>query len=303
MESVVVTGSSGFIGASLCRELTEEGYDVRGVDKHPPLFEHPSVQTDIIDLTTSPDLPVADILIHLAAHSQVQPVVNKTRLATENIEMTRHVLSEASQNDAFVVNASSRDVYGAAIRPLENEVSLDSPNEYAASKVACEALANSYRHTHDLRVTSLRLSNVYGPMDANRRVIPTFIALANHGETLQVFGGEKVLDFVHVEDVCDAILATIRRQSITDGMTLNIGSGIGSSLTRVASIVAKQIEVCPGWKFGPDRIGDVDTYVTNLSNAVAILDFNPSVQLEEGLRQTIEWYQTRPGLLTEIVDL
>ena len=303
MESVVVTGSSGFVGASLCRELIEEGYDVIGIDKQPPLFEHPpQLQTDIVDLTTSPDLPVADIVVHLAAHSQVQPIVNKTDLAMENMEMTRHVLFEASQNDAFVVNASSREIYGAAIRPLENEVSLDSPNGYAASKVACEALANSYRHTQHLRVTSLRLSNVYGPMDTNRRVIPTFIALANHGETLQVFGGEKVLDFVHVQDVCDAILATIRREPVTDGMSLNIGSGVASSLTRVASIVAEEIEVCPGWEFGPDRIGDVDTYVTNLSNAVAILDFNASVHLEEGLRQTIEWYQARPELLKELVN-
>lgn len=302
MESVVVTGSSGFIGASLCRELMQEGYDVHGVDKRPPLFEHPpQLETDIIDLTTSPDLPVADIVVHLSAHSQVQPIVRKTALATENIEMTRHVLAEASKIDAFVVNASSRDMYGAAIRPLENDVNLDSPNGYAASKVACEALANSYRHTHDLRVTSLRLSNVYGPMDANRRVIPTFIALANHGETLQVFGDEKLLDFIHIKDVCDAILATIRRRSTVDGMSLNIGSGVGSSLTKVASIIAEQVDVCPGWEFGPDRTGDVHRYVTNLSNAAAVLDFKPSVQLEEGLRKTIDWYQSRPELLAELV--
>jgi len=302
MVSILVTGSSGFIGASLCRKLIEVGHEVRGVDKHPPLFEHPpQLETDIVDLTTSPDLPVADIVVHLAAHSQVQPIVNKTTLATQNIEMTRHVLAEASQVDAFVVNASSRDMYGAAIRPLENEVNLDSPNGYAASKVACEALANAYRHTHGLRVTSLRLSNVYGPMDANQRVIPTFIALANHGETLRVFGNEKLLDFIHVKDVCDAMLATIRRRSIADGMSLNIGSGVGSSLTQVASIIAEQVDVCPGWEFGPDRTGDVHRYVTNLSNAAAVLDFKPSIQFEDGLRKTIDWYQSRPELLAGLV--
>lgn len=303
METVLVTGSSGFIGSNLCRRLVEDGFDVRAVDRREPSFRLPSqVETHVVDLTTSTDLPAADVVVHLAAHSQVQPVVSDPSLATENVEMTRHVLDEAVEVDAFVVNVSSRDVYGTALEPAESEVALDSPNGYAASKLGSEALTNAYRHTHDLSAASLRLANVYGPMDLKRRVIPIFVALANEGETLTVYGEGKLLDFVHVRDVCDAILATVRRRSLADGEAINVGSGTGTPLTEVATVVAEEVDACPGWEISADRTGDVDRYVADLSKAAAILNFEPSVMLDDGLRETIDWYRERPDLLAELLD-
>jgi nucleoside-diphosphate-sugar epimerase len=281
--------------------LDQEGYTVHGIDIEEPQFELPnSVHTSVVDLTSTEELPESDIIVHLASHSQVQPVVDDPQLALENLEMTQHVLAEADRMDAFVVNASSRDVYGSAIRPKESEVTPDSPNGYAASKIGSEALANAYYHTRGVSVASLRLANVYGPYDRNQRAIPIFIALANVGEELTVYGEGKILDFVHVQDVCDAILATIQRADSASGEVFNIGSGVGNSLPDVASQIATSVDHCPGWTVTEDRTGDVSRYVSNISKSNALLGFDPNRSLAEGLEETIEWYIDYPDLLEEI---
>jgi UDP-glucose 4-epimerase len=195
---------------------------------------------------------------------------------------------------------SSRDVYGSALKPREENVTCDSPNGYAASKLSGEALVNSYRHTKNLSATSLRLANVYGPRDLNPRVVPTFIALAENGEELSVYGERKLLDFVHVKDVCRAIRKTIGRSHVVDGEAINVGSGTGSSLFEVASQISEYIEACPGWSVSPDRKGDVTRYVSNLSKASALLNFEPKISLINGLENTVDWYLDRPMILSTI---
>ena len=183
MSDVLITGACGFVGTNLCHNLVNEGFTVDGVDIEDPRFELPEdIDSYQRDLTASPELPDADIIVHLAAHSQVQPIVNEPQRAVNNMSMTQHVLSEATRMDAFVVNASSRDVYGSAFQPREDEVTVDTPNGYAASKLGSEALVNAYRNTEDLSAVSLRPSNAYGPRDMNRRVIPIFTTRASAGE-------------------------------------------------------------------------------------------------------------------------
>ncbi|ERH00283.1 MAG: dTDP-D-glucose 4,6-dehydratase [Haloquadratum sp. J07HQX50] len=246
------------------------------------------------DLTASPELPEADVIVHLAAHSQVQPIVDEPQRAVDNMNMTQHVLSEATRMDAFVVNASSRDVYGSALQPQEHEVTVESPNGYAASKLGSEALVNAYRNTEYLSAVSLRLANVYGPRDMNRRVIPIFIMRASAGKELIVYGSGKILDFIYIDDVCRAILAAIERSHTLDGEVLNIGSGTGKPLSEVASQIAGDIESCPGWSIRSNRQGDVDRYIADISRAKSVLDFSPTVPFERGLSETSEWYMNNP---------
>lgn len=301
MSDILITGVCGFMGTNLCHYLIDEGLSVDGVDTHSPRFELPdAVGFYQHDLTTSPELPEADVIIHLAAHSQVQPVVEDPQRAIDNMSMTQHVLSEATRMDAFVIHASSRDVYGNALKPQEDEVTVDSPNGYAASKVGSEALINAYRHTENLSAVSLRLSNVYGPMDINRRVIPIFVSRANAGKELLVHGTGKLLDFIYIEDVCHSIHVAIERQNMLSGEIINIGSGIGTPLSEVAVQISDRIDACPGWVIKPDRQGDVSRYVSDISKAEALLDFSPHTTLADGLDNTLNWYLDNPTWLERI---
>jgi nucleoside-diphosphate-sugar epimerase len=301
MDKIIVTGSSGFIGTNLCRRLAEEGYEVHAIDIKPPEFKIPSaVETHILDLTTRPKVPKGDAIVHLAAHSQVQPIVENPNLTVDNISMTHHILSEADRMDAVVINTSSRDVYGNALRPSEKEASEDTPNGYAASKLSSEASTNAFSHTHGVSATSLRLANVYGPMDINQRLIPTFISLAQDGEELNVYGEGKLLDFVHVQDVCNAIISAIQRHKLVTGEAINIGTGVGTPLTEVAENIANSCKSCPGYTVTDDRNGDVGQYVSNISKSKDLLNFTPEHSIQEGLSETIAWYRNHPNLLSSI---
>lgn len=298
---VLVTGASGFIGVNLCRRLVDEGHTVYGVDYKSRVESLPNEITfHERDLTDNPKLPDVDRIVHLAAHSQVQPVIETPRYAVENIEMTQHVLSEAVRMDAGVVHTSSRDVYGSAISPTSDDVTTECVNGYAASKLGSEALANAYNATDGVPVTSLRLANVYGPRDRNKRVIPIFISLADIGEDLSVFGQGKVLDFIHVDDVCDAILAALDRLPAVSGETLNIGSGVGTPLTAVAEHISTKIAACPGWTVSGNRTGDVERYVSETDQTASLLGFTADIKLEEGLSTTIDWFRDHPDLLETI---
>jgi nucleoside-diphosphate-sugar epimerase len=303
MSSILVTGHSGFIGSNLCQKLVSTGYDVYGVDIRSPDFDLPqSVQTQVEDLRNSPKLTEVDIIVHLAAHSQVQPIVDSPELALENIEMTQHVLHEASRMGAHVINASSRDVYGSDIQPAEETATPNSPNGYAASKIGSEAITNAYKHTQNLDITNIRLSNVYGPRDVNKRVIPIFITLADRGEELTIYGNGKLLDFIFVDDVCNAIISLIQRRGVVNGKTLNIGSGRGIPLSKLASLIVEHIDSCPGWSRSNERVGDVSSYVSDISKARALLNFEPKVQFNDGMSKTIEWYLDNRDILSTIAN-
>lgn len=301
MAEILVTGAAGFVGVNLCHRLSKDGHDVIGVDVSEPSFDVPDdVELAVRDLTTEFEFPDVEVVAHLAGHAQVQRVAESPNRAVENVATTNHVLHEAARTDAAVVFASSRDVYGAAVTPSESEVTLDAPNEYAASKVGCEALGNAYRNTSDIPFVALRLANVYGPMDLNRRVIPTFVALAAAGEELVVYGQGKVLDFVHVEDACRALVTALQRPHAADGEAINVGSGVGTPLSAIAETVATEVDACPGWRTAPDRAGDVSRYVSDLGRAQALLDYEPTIGLERGLPETIEWYLDRPDVLSTL---
>jgi dTDP-glucose 4,6-dehydratase len=199
-----------------------------------------------------------------------------------------------------VINASSRDVYRSALAPSEAAVTRI-PNGYVASKLSSKALVSAFRHTRGVSIISIRLANVYGPMDSNRRVIPIFTAQALAGEELTVYGQAKLLDFVHIDDICNAILIMLSRTVVLDGRTINLGSGTGTPLSEVATYVSEAVDACLRWRVSDDREGGVGQYVSDLTTVTAVLDFNPDMSLEAGLTETIEWYRNHPALCERLL--
>jgi UDP-glucose 4-epimerase len=254
------------------------------------------------DLTNRPSLPEADIIVHLAAHSQVQPVVNNSQRAVENFQMTQHVLDEARRMDATVILASSRDVYDSQINAQEEDATYDSPNPYAASKQATEAIGNAFKNTFDLSVVHLRFSNVYGPFEQNSRVIPLWISLGHAGNPLKVYGQSKLLDFVFVEDVIEAIESVMQRREMVSGETINIASGKGMPLHFVAKKIYEQIDACPEYTTVENRSGDVSRFTADISKASSLLNWGPSTEFDIGLRETINWFGDHTDVMAEILS-
>jgi len=289
MVRILITGASGAIGTALLNHLKDTDYEVIGVDKNISNWKY-DFHVRKQDLTEDQSLPAADVIVHLAAHSQVQPLIEKPQLAVENVETTERVLRHASEQNATVIFASSREVYGSAVRPAEQSIDIEATNPYGASKIASEAFASAYEQCFDVDVITLRFSNVYGPYDSNPRVVPIFVTLGLNGKELTVYGDSKILDFVYMEDVVEMLEYAIDHRESLVGSTINIGSGTGTSLSTLAARIVNLIDDCPGYCIKGNRQGDTQKYVANIRKARALLDHDPT-PLKKGLPRTIDWYR------------
>jgi UDP-glucose 4-epimerase len=307
-DEVLVTGASGFIGTALGERLLDAGVGVAGVDVEPNRFseavddvtEQLDIQDGLDSLSASPDA-----VVHLAATSRVGETVDRPARAVENVSRTRAVLDLCRSADARLVLASSREVYGRSdtLAPAEEAVSLDDcANPYGASKLADEALCTAYERCYGVDAVRLRFSNVYGRYDANPRVVPTFVALGTAGEELTVFGDEKILDFVHVDDAVDAVVETLATGEAVGGEAFNVGSSRGTPLVELARRVVETVPECPGYTVGDGRTGEVDRFVADVEKARRALGYEPTVSLADGLGRTVEWYRDHPALLAELGD-
>jgi UDP-glucose 4-epimerase len=301
---VLVTGSSGAIGTALCKTLLSDGYEIVGVDtSHNRWSDKIDDRTIISDIQENPvmDALPEDIgtVVHLAANSRVQPIIENPALANENLNTTFSILEYARTINANVVFASSREVYGDSDIVLHNEVQTDindAHNPYAASKVGGEALAKSYEQCYDIDTTILRLSNVYGRYDTYSRVVPLFITKAVRGHNITVYGSNKILDFVYIDDVIDALMRTIRGLDEVAGSTFNIGSGQGTSLIELANCIADTVKADISVNIEEKKQGEMSQFVADISKAQHVLDYEPEYNLRSGIDATVDWYQSRSEL-------
>jgi UDP-glucose 4-epimerase len=297
------------IGTALVERLLAESVDVRGVDQCPNRWSDAVEEvTDRVDLL-NPDardrLPTdADTIVHLAANSRVRDLVEDPTGATKNLRTLSTALEYARRNDSDLLFTSSREVYGDQGRTVYAESDAGvraAENPYGASKAGGEALVASYGECYDLRTSTLRLSNVYGRYDDYNRVIPVFVALADHGKDLTVYGGDKLLDFLYLDDCVDAIICAMKRIDAVQGEVVNIGSGRGHSLLHLAEMIVDRVNADVAVTVDANRPGEVDRFIADSNRARHLLGFDPSHSLPEGLDEAVRWYRDRPELLDELV--
>jgi len=298
VESVLLTGSSGTIGTALGVRLLEDGYEVVGVDRRPnqwsAALDNRTTIGNLREQTTFEKLPTdVDVIVHLAANSRVRDSIEHPSLGAENLQITQQVLEFARANDLPLVFSSSREVYGDSATEEHDEsvVGISNvANPYGASKAGDEAMIQAYRRCYGLEATILRFTNVYGRYDRSDRVIPRFIQQALDDKPLTVYGREKVLDFVHVDDIVDAIEATIDRLGRVDGSVINVGSGTGMSLLEVANLIIEVTDSDSSITIEANRTGEVEAFVANIDRARELLGYEPRVQPKDGFERLLSWH-------------
>jgi UDP-glucose 4-epimerase len=234
LPTILITGGCGFLGTNLVNYLSGKGYKVRILDNLSAPSRKSFCQESAVNSLLSPqtvdsglstiDLVVGDIrdyeavkkaaegvgaVVHLAAHTSVVESLEKPREAWDiNVNGTLNLLEACRLNkvDRFIF-ASSNAVVGEQEPPID-ETKIPRPlSPYGASKLAGEALCSTYYHSFGLKTISLRFSNLYGPHSEHKpSVIARYIDWARKGEPLIIYGdGNQTRDFVHVDDVCQAI--------------------------------------------------------------------------------------------------
>ena len=177
-----------------------------------------------------------------------------------------------------LVFTSSREVYGEAqALPVIENAPLVPKNAYGVSKLVGEACCDLFRRERRLDVAVLRLANVYGPRDSER-VIPIFVENALRGETLTIYGGQQVLDFVWVGDVV-AVLAEAGLWTEPLPEPVNVGSGVGITLQDLAERILSETGSSSQVQIVPPRSVEVERFTADLTHFRAVFRREPAEPL------------------------
>jgi len=294
----MVTGANGFIGSHVVARLVKTGVDVFPVvGPGSNTIPIPSVALDIRDFESvrnyfeevKPDIVFhSGALVNLARDFEVG--VNCLDI---NSKGALHVL-EASvlAGVGKFVFFSTQEVYGGAKIPYKEEQSLKPPSAYAISKVVGENFCALYKNLYNLDYTIFRLSTVYGPGQANARLIPTIIRNAISQKDVNLNSGKKKRDYVFSEDVVDCVLSVIRSEEASNEI-INVGGGMSYSLKNLAEEIIRLAGSSSSIQLNkfPDRVGEADNMFSDISKAKKLLDWKPNYSLEAGLKKTIEFYR------------
>lgn len=299
--AVLVTGAGGFIGSAVVRALVVRGAAVRALAGPPghQIQELPGevepVSADIEDQSTLRRLAAdTSIVIHLAGPPSVaasfQSPVEYARVHTGGT-VTVLEASRAARVARFVY-VSSAEVYG---RPSSNPVAEDHPlqprSPYAASKAAAEQFVCAYGQAYGMQTVIVRPFSVYGPALRATSVTGTILRQALCADEIVLGNLKPVRDYCFVDDVAAGIVWSAMLSCPT-GTTLNLGSGIGTSVAELAALALKLVDRCLPVREevtrGRPQEVDLDQLVADPRRA-ASLGWTPSVSLESGLRQTLHW--------------
>lgn len=307
---LLVTGGAGFIGSNFVRYIlkTYPEYEVvildaltyagnlenlKEVEDSP---RHRFVKGDITDATVVDELvSECDVVVHFAAESHVdRSIMNPGAFVETNVHGTFVLLEAARKYGKRFHHVSTDEVFGALGKddaPFDESTPYDPHSPYSASKAASDHLVRAYFHTYGLPVTISNCSNNYGPYHFPEKLIPLAITNLLEGKSVPVYGdGLQVRDWLSVLDHCRAIDMILHRGKL--GETYCIG---GNAETENIVIVKKLLELLgkdeSSIAYVEDRAGHDQRYSINFSKIKNELGWEPTVTLEEGLAQTVEWFK------------
>ena len=308
----LVTGGAGFIGSHISERLVREGHVVRVLDDfssgHEANLESfrsgvELIRGDICDKRlVSEATNGVDVVFHEAALGSVpRSVADPVTTHEVNITGTLNVLLAARDAGVKrVVYASSSSVYGETpVLPKREDMMVQPLSPYALSKLVGEHYASVFKHVYGFEVVSLRYFNIFGPrQDPESQyaaVIPRFITALLEGKAPVVYGdGLQSRDFTFVDNVVDANLLAAEAEGVA-ARAFNVACGgrytLLDLLARLKEILGSDIEPI----HEAARAGDVRASQASIEAAEQALGYRVSVDFEEGLRKTVDWYREQVG--------
>lgn len=308
---VLITGATGFIGSWLTETLVKRHADVTTLIKKNDPFGIDAIKNIINnvrmirgDIRNAKSVADAvknqEVIFHLAAVTQVlYSIKNPVETFNVNVDGASNILEEIrkSNEEQFLVFASTDKVYGEPkYLPIDENHPLSSKSPYDASKLAADRLVNAYHITYNLKTVILRWANTYGGRDANvLRAVPDFITSIINQKPLIIRGnGKHIRDFTYVTDIVNGILLSVEKSNLTNGEVFNFGTERPTSIEELANLIIKLAGYENKLKpiiLGKPTPGEINKQYLSYKKAKAILKWEPTVNLEDGLRTTIRWYQ------------
>ena len=323
MKRILVTGADGFIGSHLTELLLEKGYKVRALALYnsfnnwgwlediAPNQDLEVVTGDIRDLNFVRKIMSGnEVVYHLAAliaipYSYIAP----ESYVDTNVKGTLNICQVARDIGGIrVLSTSTSEVYGTAkYVPIDEKHPKQPQSPYSATKIAADAIAMSFYNAFGLPVTIVRPFNTYGPRQSARAVIPTIITqLAKGMQQVKLGDLTPTRDFNYVKDICRGFLA-IAGCDKTIGKEINIASNSEVSMSDIFELIKKLMgsEAVSISDIERKRPPNSEVYRLYGDNSIitSLTDWRPNFTIEQGLKETIQWFSIDKNLRKYKADI
>ena len=311
---IMVTGGAGFIGSHLCARLLKEGHEVLCVDNLitgserniAELRTHPQFTFRQLDVT-QPFSFNAEAIFHMASPaSPIGYMDHPIETILVNSQGTYHMLQQALEQKAMFLYTSTSEAYGDPQVHPQSETYWGHVNPigpracYDESKRLGETLTMEYVRQFQLNARIVRIFNTYGPhsqMD-DGRMIPNFITQALKNAPLVVYGdGNKTRSICYVDDLVEGLMRAMFYEK-TAGEVFNLGNTEEHTVLEFAQAVIELCNASSSIVFEDSRIDDPERRRPDITKARTRLGWEPRISKEEGLRQTITWFQSQISRLS-----
>ncbi|MEE2828008.1 MAG: UDP-glucuronic acid decarboxylase family protein [Myxococcota bacterium] len=303
---ILVTGGAGFIGSHLCERLLSEGNEVlcldnfftgrrKNVESLLGQSDFELIRHDVIE----PVLLEVDQIYHLACPaSPVHYQYNPVKTVKTNVMGTINMLGLCKRVKARLLHASTREVYGdPEVHPQHegywgnvNPIGLRSC--YDEGKRVAETLCFDYNRQNSVDVRVVRIFNTYGPrmLSDDGRVVSNFVVSALRGADISVYGdGLQTRSFCYIDDLVNALVAMMNQD--TDLGPVNLGNPEEFTILQLAEMVIELTGSSSKIIHAELPQDDPTRRRPDISRARALLDWEPSIPLRDGLRRTIDWFE------------
>jgi len=310
-KNVLVTGCAGFIGYNLTKKLIHQEYSVTGIDSLNTAYDKKFKELRLKDLENEKNFQFVnnnlsdedslnelnnfDIVYHMGARAGVrQSFKDPLSYIKDNTIATTNVANFCKDNNIQkMILASTSSIYGNSgdkemVEDLDEKI--NPPSIYASTKLSGETLAKTILSSHDTNLIITRFFTVYGPYGRPDMSILRFIHWIMENKEVIIFGdGEQRRSFTYIDDVVELLLKV---QNCDSDETFNVGNNKTSSLNEVIKIIENFSNKEARVNNQPRAFRDPDVVLPSLSKSKQILDWEPSTNIEEGIKSTIEWYSS-----------
>ncbi len=310
-KNVLITGGSGFIGSHLTERLVRKEANIRAFIRYNfrndrGLLERLSDQVkDKIDFffgdlkdpeSVRTAIEGTDVVFHLGAIVSIPySYKNPFDFVQTNVLGTANVLNASREFEVEkIVHTSTSEAYGTAqYAPIDEEHPKQAQSPYSATKIGADKLARSYYRSFDLPVAVIRPFNTYGPRQSTRAVIPTIITQALTRDFVKLGSLYPRRDLMYVKDTVNGFIK-VAESDKSIGEVINVGTGSDVSIGNLAEKIFQLLGKEPDIRTDQERVrpekSEVERLLCDNTKAQELIDWGPEYSLEEGLKETIAWF-------------
>jgi UDP-glucose 4-epimerase len=301
---ILVLGGAGFIGSSICDCLLNHGHDLRvferpRIPRYRQFEKHENVEWITGDFSSRSEISGAlqgvDSVIHLISTtlpkgSNDNPIYDVQTNIVSTLQLLDEMIVQNIMNITFI--SSGGTVYGIPnSTPLLEDHQTNPICSYGITKLAIEKYLAVYKKIHGLKPVVLRVANPYGPrqrIETAQGAIAAFLNCAISGKSIQIWGdGSTIRDYVHIYDVAEAFVKSLSYEG--ENIIFNIGSGVGTSLDKLVSIISFHLKRTISVEYSVAREFDVPKNILDINLAGKHLGWTPQWSIESGILDTIQF--------------